>query len=183
MQTLDLNAEPRQGRKPREIGLPWSLLLIPIFFVAAGLSLPYVLVAGRFQQRRERSFRVHMQARGRVMEWSDFLRAVEDNRGTLIEERYSFKGPDRWWWTSENVYEVCPHAMVDWMTMLNDARFHQFAKWCRQRYTSSDDGRALLVATHGAPSEEVRSLRSRLESESGTVRWIEVAPPESLRRK
>jgi hypothetical protein len=41
------------------------------------------------------------------MEWSDFVRAVVENRGTFVEERYSLKGPDRWWWTEENVYDLC----------------------------------------------------------------------------
>lgn len=103
------------------------------------------------------------------------------NRGTFIEERYSFKGPVRWWWTSEDVYQVCPHAMVDWLTMLMDAHFRPVAEWFRQQYTSLDKGRAVLVSTEKVPTEEVHVFRSRLESESGTVRWIAVVPPESLR--
>jgi hypothetical protein len=181
VQTLGLERETRRNPKAREIGLPWSLLAIPVLFIAAGLSLPYSLFARRVQQRRERAFRAQMQAQGRVIEWSDFLKAINETRGTLIEERYSFKGPVRWWWTPENVYDICSHSPVNWLAMVNDRQFRPFVEWCHQRYTSPDKGQALLVT--GALREQAHSLWSRLESESGTERWVEVPPPEEIRRR
>jgi hypothetical protein len=182
MQSLHLATGREAGKRPPEIGLPLSLLMIPVLFIAAGLSIPVTLVVARVRRRRERAFRRRMQASSRITEWSDFVRALDENRGTLIEERYSLKGPVRWWWTSEDVYQVCPHTMVDWMTMLDDPSFRPVAEWFRQRYTSPEIGQAVLVSTEGVPREEVHVLRSRLKSELGTVRWIEVVPPESLRR-
>ena len=164
-----------------EIGSPWSLLFVPFLFIAAGLSLPYTLVARRVRRRNEETFRTRMKTLGRVMDWSDFVRALSETPGTLILERYSFKGPLRWWWTSENVYDVCPYATVDWLTMQYDESFHPFAEWCRQRYTSLDEGRAFLVGP--APAGESLSLWSRLQcAEKGPERWIEVVPPERLRK-
>jgi hypothetical protein len=57
------------------------------------------------------------------MTWSGFRCALEQNRGTFIEERYSFKGPVRWWWTSENFYTECCYPSVDWLTMHHDPDF------------------------------------------------------------
>ena len=183
MQSLDLNEATPVERNPREIGLPWSLLIIPVLLLAGAISVPFSLLGGRIQRRRELAFRKLMQTRGRVIDWAAFQRAAAENRGTLLRERYSLKGPIRWWWTSENVYEICPHPIVDWMTMANDAGFRPTREWFRQRYTDPVEGRAFLVATHGITQEEIRSVRSQLESESGTLRWIEVVPPARLRNR
>jgi hypothetical protein len=114
------------------------------------------------------------------MEWSDFVHALDETRGTAILERYSFKGPVRWWWTSENIYDACPYPTVDWVTMLDES-FLPFAEWCRQRYTSPERGQAFLVGL--GPKEESHSLWSRLQStETGPERWIEVVPPEGVRK-
>jgi hypothetical protein len=59
-------------------------------FIGAGLSIPCSLISRRIPRRREREFRTQMEAIGRVIEGSDFLRAVSENRGTFIGERYSF---------------------------------------------------------------------------------------------
>jgi len=178
MQSLDLNAAPHLKRSPREIGLPWSLLLVPVLLLAGAASVPVSFVAVRIQRRRELAFRKQMLERGRIMEWAAFRQAIAEDKGTLIEERYSFKGPVRWWWTSENVYEICPHPIVDWMTMLNSSSFRATTEWFRLRYTDPSAGRAFLVATDSAPREEKLTLHSQLESESGTVRWIEVPTPK-----
>jgi hypothetical protein len=79
VQTLDLNAQRRVGRDPSEkqplkIGLPLSLLFIPVLFIAAGLSIPYTLVARRIQRRRELAFRLQMKRQGRTIGWEDFMR-------------------------------------------------------------------------------------------------------------
>jgi hypothetical protein len=181
MQSLDLSAAPTPER-PRHMGLPWSLLLLPVLFLAGAISVPISLACGRIQRRRELAFRKLMQTRGRAIEWEIFRQAIAENRGTLVEERYSFKGPVRWWWVTENVYDICPQPLVDWMTMANGPGFRPTAVWFRERYTNPNDGRAFLVVTQGVDREEIRSLRSQLESESGTIRWIEVVPPERLRK-
>jgi len=169
-------------RKPVSIGMPLSLLLIPLLFVGAGLSIPFSLVQRRIQRRREQRFRLELAARGRIIGWREFMHAVDEVRGTVIEERYSLKGPVRWWWTPEIVRDLTPYETADWFTMSKEDSFRSFAIWCRQRYTSLDQGHALLVATDGAPKSEIRALWSRFTAESGQRDFIEVVPPESLRK-
>lgn len=188
VQTLGLNAQRRAGRNPGEkepfkIGLPLSLLVVPVLFIAAGLSIPYALAASRIQRRRERAFRLQMKKQGRTIEWGDFVRAMDECRGTMIWER-RLKGPSRWWWTPENVYGLCPYPIVVWIEKLPfDEIYRPLATWCRERYTRPDDGRAVLVDLGTTPDNPMRSVLSGLESGSIAVAWIEVAPLESFRRK
>jgi hypothetical protein len=44
----------------------------------------------------------------RVIDWHDFVRSLEETRGTAIVERYSFHLR----WTSENIYDLCPFPSV-----------------------------------------------------------------------
>lgn len=158
----------------------WGVLLLPFLFVAAGLSIPYTLVRSYAQRRNKRAFHNRMNAAGRTIEWSDFLRALDETRGTAIVERCAFKGPVYLWWTPENVYDACPYPTVDWMT-LHEVSFLPFAEWCRERYTSPKSGRAFLVAP--SPRGEDASLHFRFEcAEAGRERWIEVVPPEIVRK-
>jgi hypothetical protein len=158
-----------------------SLLFIPLLFLAAGLTIPYGFVGGRLQRRRERTFQNKMQAVGRLVSWEDFITAMDESRGTLIEERYSFKGPVRLWWVSENFYDVCPYPTVDWLTMCKEEQFRTFVEWCRENYTNPERGRALLVSS--PPKGGGLELHRRLVPESGKETWIAVPPPEALRRK
>src|SRR5258708_6043669 len=173
------SAKPKRGV---EVGPMGSVLLLPFLFIAAGLYLPYAFGLGYFQRRNDRAFRGKMTTLGRVMEWSDFNRALEQAHGTAIVERYSFAGPVRLWWTSEDIYDVCPYPTVDWWA-LRDESFLPFAEWCRARYTSPDTGLALLVGR--VPKGVGSSLHSLFESsETGSrERWIEVVPPEIVRKK
>ncbi len=103
-------------RKPRGIRLPavFGCLVFPLMLLAIPISIPWGLVDNWLQRRRERAFREDLRARGRLMSWEDVHRAMDENRGTLLEEWYSFKGPVRYWWTAENVREVSPHPVGDW---------------------------------------------------------------------
>jgi len=174
-------AEERQLRGPREIPFPLSLLFIPLLFLGAAFSIPYGFVLVRLQRRREHTLQNKMRAVGRLVSWEDFRTAMDENRGTLIEERYSFKGPVRLWWVPENFYDACPYPTVDWLTMCNDEEFRALAEWCRGSYTSPERGRALLVSS--PPKGQGLELHRRLVPESGKETWIAVPPPEALRRK
>lgn len=160
-----MGARPWQQRKPIEIGLPWSLPFIPVMFIGAGLSIPYSLISRRIPRRLSVSFEPRWRLLAESLEWSDFLRAVSENRGTFIEERYSFKGPVPRWWTPEDLYCACPYSTADWLTMVKDESFRPFAERCRQRYTSPDRGEALLVDAHAVPTSEVRSVSNGVRSE------------------
>jgi hypothetical protein len=171
--------ESKPNRKPIEIPLPFSLLLIPLLFIGAGVSIPISYVQRRIQRRRERRFQNILGARDRVLEWPRFLRAVEQGTGTVIEERYLPKGPIRWWWTPEKIRDLSPYEITDEITMLRKDSDHSFAIWCRDRYTSVEKGHALLVATKAVPREELRAIRSRAAAEP-ECDWIKVVPLEML---
>jgi hypothetical protein len=167
-------------KRGRKIGPAGSLLLLPFLLMAGVLSFPYAMLTASNRKRNKRKLEVRMEAQGRVIARSEFLDALNETRGTAIIERYSFKGPVYLWWTPENVYDVCPYPTVDWMT-LHDESFGPFAEWCRIRYTSRDAGSAVLVVGDTSAAEAY-SLHSRFESRTGLERWIEVVPPEAVRK-
>ena len=166
-------------KRGRKLGPVASLLLLPFLLLAAVLSFPYAMLAASSRKRNEQKVQARMETQGRVILWSEFLNALDETRGTAIVERYSLKGPVYLWWTPENLYDVCPYPTVDWMT-LHDRSYAPFAQWCRVRYTSRDAGSAALV--RGASLAEEHALHFRFESGSGSERWIEVVPPENVRK-
>lgn len=180
METLDLSAEPHARKGPREFGPVHAIWFVPALAIAAVLSIPIGLVVRAVQNKRERSFKNTMKAAHRVMDRRDFKRALQEGRGTLIVESYSLKGPVRWWWTAESIYDVCPFPLVTWfMTMPNDECYRPLSEWCRREYTNCDQGRALLVDL-ASPEGGVNIDRTALRS--AKMKWLEVAPPEKLRR-
>lgn len=115
------------------------------------------------------------------MPWPDFRLAVDEARGTLIVEQYSLKGPFRWWWTPDDLYDMCPIPVVDCLEgMPNDERYRPLAEWCRQMYMSTEGGRGLLI--DGVPNDDIAFPESALGSQCERLKWLKVAPPESLRR-
>jgi hypothetical protein len=172
-----------QGKEPVNIGLLGLLVLVPFLLLAAGISIPYSLAAGQVRLRRKIAFQAKLKARNRTMEWRDFVDALNEHRGTTIEECSSLKSSDRWWWTPDNLYAESPYPIADWLTMLKDPIFDQFSKWCHQRYTSPETGNALLVCSPEAPGKEVFEFWSRLRSGSGNDIWVEVVPLDVLPRR
>ena len=179
VQTLDLSAEPQSRKGPREFGPAHAIWFVPLLAVAALLSIPVGLVLSAIVKRRERSFKNGMKAAGRVMNYRDFEQALQEGRGTLIIESHSLKGPFRWWWTAESVYDLCPLPLVTWfMSMPHDERYRPLAEWCRREYTDSNDGRALLV---DLASPEGGFTIDRTAVRTAKMKWFEIAPPERLR--
>lgn len=165
----------------------FGLLLVPFLFIGACFAAPYVFAMRWRQQHREDALKKLMKSRGRFMAWADFQRTMRESGGTCIEERFSAKGPVRFWWTPENVYGESPHAIIDWFTMRKGGRFVPFVLWCRERYTGADGGSAIMVETWGVPKKEIYALWAKCRPESGKdsnrARWIEVAPPEILPKR
>jgi hypothetical protein len=163
--------------KPVDLGPVGGILLLPLLLAAGALSIPYALVARRVVARRERRFNNCMKADGRTMEWAQFIREINDGHGTLIVERFSFKGPVRMWWTGENIYEVCPYPLVDWFTMTKDASFDELRDWCRNRYTGATSS-ALLVDGN---EEQWRTVQGNGPfTFQDSVRYVEVPPPRKV---
>ena len=89
-----------------------GLLMVPFLFIGACFAAPYVLVMRWRQQRREDKLKSLMKSQGRFMGWAEFQRTMRESGGTCIEERFSAKGPVRFWWTQENVYSESPHESL-----------------------------------------------------------------------
>jgi len=150
------SVKPR--KKPIKLGRVAGVLLLPLLLVGGVLSIPYTIVWRRVKSRRERRFANTMKVDGRIIEWGRFISEVNAGHGTLIVERFSFKGPIRLWWTREDVYEVCPYPLVDWLTMARETSFDAVRDWCHSKYTSNT-GNALLV---DGSKEQWRTIRGSM---------------------
>jgi len=160
------------------LGALMALLLTPVLAVVACVAVPYVLVLGWARQHREHRFRMRMKSRGRLMPWPEFVRTIRGKGGTCIEERFSPKGPVRFWWTPEDVHGESPYPIIDWFTMRKGRAAEPFICWCRERYTRADGSGAVLVDTGLVSHRDIYALWSECRSHAAGARWVEVAPPE-----
>jgi hypothetical protein len=176
-QTVMDNAIVKLRKKPVKLGRVAGVLLSPALLVGTALSIPYTAITRGLRARRERRFSNSMRMNGRTIEWARFIREIKDGHGTMIVERFSPKGPIRMWWTADNVYELCPYPLVDWLTMARDMDFDAARDWCHERYTSATAS-ALLVE---GSKEQWRTIRgdNPLWFQDG-IRYLEVPPPRRL---
>jgi hypothetical protein len=175
-------SESQHHEKPFTAHLNTALgvLLIPVFGLLGCIAFPYILILRWMRQHGEHSFRMKMKSRGRLMPWQEFLRSMHEAGGTCIEERFSPKGPVRFWWTQEDVPGQSPYPIIDWFTMRKGRQAEPFIRWCRERYTGADGGRAVLVDTGLVAKRDIYALWSECRSESPVAHWVEVAPPEII---
>ncbi len=145
-------------RKTVEFGLAWSVIFTPLFFLAAGLSIPYGFVANYVMKRRERQFRRDMERLGRTMAWVEFVRESGAEDGTLIVDIDSLKGPVRWWWTSENLSGLS----------MDSAKL-------RLADLIGKDGNAVLIVGN-RDKAEANAVRRKL-------RWMELGPKHRYRAR
>lgn len=169
-----------QKRRDTLLGAVLGVVLIPVVFAGGLFAIPYSIFLRWRRKRHEIRLRALMKAQHRWIGWQEFLRAMNSRGGTCIEERFSPKGPVRFWWTPENVYTESPHEIIDWFTMRKGRRGADFVHWCRARYTSPDSGSAVLVETWMISQKEIYGLWAKCHSQTGKARWVEVAPPEIL---
>jgi hypothetical protein len=156
-------------RTPKQFGSFWSILFLPMLFFAAAVSVPVGAVAQWRSARSERRFRSEMEVVGRTLDWQQFIQQLYSVNGTLIVERFSFKGPIRWWWTGENVFELCPSPLADWLSMSSDEKLRAGAEWCWTRFVGPN-GEAKLVIFN---RDQMRSIHDGLTFREG-IRWVEV---------
>ena len=173
---------PQQQKKRRfhRLNVLLELALIPVAAGVAAVALPLSVIPRWLQKHREGSFRALLKSRGRLINWQEFLRSMHDSGGTCIEEKFSPKGPVRFWWTPEDVAAESPHEIIDWFTMRKGRRSGPFVQWCRERYTSADTGSAVLVDAAFVPRRQIYALWAECRSQTGPARWVEVAPPEII---
>ncbi len=165
------------------LGAILGVLLIPVIFVGACFAFPYTFVLRWMRLHGEHRLRLLMKSRGRLMTWPEFVRRMHETGGTCIEERFSPKGPVRFWWTREDLHRESPYEIIDWFTMRKGRQYEPFVHWCRARYTSAEAGSAILVDTPLVPRREIYALWSECRSDTMKAQWIEVAPPEILPRR
>jgi len=160
-----------------------EVVMIPLLAIGACLAIPFGFLWRWLRQHREHKFRMLMKSRGRLVTWADLLRVMHDEGGTCIEERFSPKGPVRFWWTPENVYHESPYEIIDWFTMRKGRGAEPFIRWCRERYTSADGGSAVLVDAPFVPKRQIYALWAECRSDAMQACWVEVAPPEIIPHK
>jgi hypothetical protein len=179
MLTPEIERAPGHKQPSTASSVALGVAIMPILLVGAGLAVSSATVLRWKRKYREHSLRSLMKEQGRVLAWAEFLERMHASGGTCIEERFSPKGPVRFWWTPENVHAESPHRIIDWFTMQKGGTATPFVLWCRERYTDAE-GSALLVDTRGVGKKEIYALWSECRSHSGLARWVEVAPPEIL---
>ena len=179
--------ETEKPQEPRpfaaSLGAILGILLIPVLLLGACFAIPYAFILRWMRQRREHKFKSLMKAQGRLISWPELVRNLRIAGGTCIEERFSPKGPVRFWWTQEDVCKESPYEIIDWFTMRKGRKGEQFIHWCRARYTGADGGSAVLVDTTLVPKREIYTLWAECRSDVKTARWVEVAPSEILPRR
>ena len=173
-------SEGMEKRPSTAVDTVMGVVMIPVFFAGACLAFPYTACVRWLRMYREHKLRLRMKACGRLIAWQEFARLMREAGGTCIEEKFSPRGPVRFWWTCEDVVRQSPYEIIDWFTMRKGRQQEPFVRWCRARYTHAETGSALLVDHPLAPRREIYSLWSECRSEAAKAQWIEVAPPEIL---
>jgi hypothetical protein len=153
-------AEDRQQRRHRILGPLWGVLVIPLLFLAAALSIPYGLIVNALYRAREKRFAQRMAERDRVITFNDLIQALEAGNGTLIcEWKSRYNGPVRRWWVGEDLFAKSPFPITGRKTTMNPKA--SFARWCFDEYTNAADGKALFVV---ATRKQRKLLRKKLEN-------------------
>lgn len=179
MRTPELERVPGQKQPSTASSVVLGVAIMPVLLAGAGLAVSSATVLRWVRRREEHSLRAAMKRQGRVLSWAGFLDKMRSAGGTCIEERFSPKGPVRFWWTQQDLFAESPYRIIDWFTMQKGGAATPFVHWCRGRYTSAG-GSALLVDTRGVGKKEIYALWSECRSESCAAHWVEIAPPEIL---
>jgi hypothetical protein len=145
----------------RDIPMLFLPVYLPLFLLAGLLSYPYSLIMARYLTYKEQRFVRDMKLAERVMDQQIFAEAIVEERGTLIEEWCSLKGPVHYWWVDDNVTASSPHKWTNSgaEALFSCEEYGSFSSWCRERYL--DNGKAKLVASSYVP--EMRWPRPDLE--------------------
>jgi hypothetical protein len=179
MQTPEIDQAPDQRQPSTASSVALGVATMPVLAVGVGLAIGSATALRWVRRYRENSLRAAMKTQGRLITWTGFVEKMRASGGTCIEERFSPKGPMRFWWTQDDLAAASPHKIIDWFTMHKGGAGAPFVHWCRERYTGAV-GSAVLVDTRGIGKKEIYALWSECRSQSCAARWVEVAPPEIL---
>ena len=164
----------------RDIPMLFLPVYLPLFLLAVLLSYPCSLIMARYLTYKERRFVRDMKLADRVMDQQIFAEALVEERGTLIEEWSSLKGPVHYWYVDENVTASSPHKWTNEgpEVLLSEDEYGSFSSWCREKYV--DNGRAKLVASSYVP--EMRWPRSDSEPKTA-IAVVAISTVQPSRRK
>jgi hypothetical protein len=164
----------------RDIPLLFLPVYLPLFLLAGLLTIPYSLVMARYLTYKERRFVRDMKLADRVMDQQIFAEALMEERGTLIEEWSSLKGPVHYWWVDDNVTASSPHKWTNEgaAALISDDEYGSFSSWCHERYLKN--GKAKLVASSYVP--ELRWRRPDSEPKL-TIPSVAISAVQQSRRE
>jgi hypothetical protein len=150
-----------------------GILAIPVLFIAAAVSIPVSALHRSTERRRESRVAERLRQAGRTIRWADVLSEMNQNRGSLIEEYGSPKGPYRLWFTPENIVELSPHPCCFEELPWSEEDFGEFFKWCHARFTDIQSGSARLVEIPPLPDE---GFAAALERSRRGRRCVSIGP-------
>lgn len=165
----------RKRRKPMNLGVIGGLLILPILFIGAAISIPVTSLLRRSDRKKHDLFCADMRKAGRTISSEALDKHISAGDGTLIREWVRAFKKSRVWWTPDNIYKESPHKSADLMTLYKDDEFGPFLEWCWSQYTSPETGRALLVES------PTKGTGIGLTEEIGEIGWIDI--PSSRRKR
>lgn len=132
------------------LGVPLAFVFIPLLFILAGLSIPYVLVMRGCIAIREHRLLRRLVRRGRAIGWCDVEQHLAAGQGTLIIEQAQ-KETVRFWWTTDDVisHSPVPIPAFDDLDFMRLSPPTPFVAWCHAKYLAADAGTALLSRPKG----------------------------------
>jgi hypothetical protein len=150
------------------VDLLGSLIIIPILLIGAIVSFPVGFVMNSLWRWKERRFMRRMAKGHRLIECSEFVQEIDQNRGTVVIERISMKGRTLWWWTPDDIYVKSPYPIEGASSVYPDPEFHAFYKWCYETYTHPTTGSGRLVS---CTPEQRRSFKDKVRSGHVVTTW------------
>jgi hypothetical protein len=179
--TIFSKSKPNQRKRgPREFGPEWSVIFIPLLFLAAGLSIPYTKYRQLQIRRRERRFAEQMRLAGRVIDGADCIPRLVRGEGTLILESMGYKKETHWWWTPDEVEDSRRIRCFEGMTPVSASEFSAHDDWHREHYTGPNGSALLIIATSEPRLQLAPAMRNLENPFLESVRWVEIGP--SVRR-
>jgi hypothetical protein len=162
-EAISISGSRRKG--PKEYGPAVSLFVVALIAIAYVLALPFLPIVVYWERRKKRVLARAMTRQNRTLLWTDFARALEGKRGTLIVEGDPRKDPNLWW-TPEDIRLLSPHPCSDDLSSLFNRSYRPFMRWCFERHTSPSSGSAFLVL--GGEGQRRGFAIGSEEDESGT---------------
>jgi len=147
-------------RKPIHFGAQWSIVFVPLLFLAGAISIPVVLVSREVQRVREKRFAAEMRKLRRTILLSGVV------SGSVLIEWLSIKGPTRWWWTPDALERSTALFPAE-----GHDEFDERHELYLEKYTGSKGSARLITADRG----EMRRFHAE-QLLTGKLACVEIPP-------